>query len=202
MSPVLRLGVAAALVLLVGPALGGCLKLGDPLGDPSNPRVLLWTSYGNMTLELFPRLAPRTAENFLEYVRAHFYDGLVFHRVIKGFVLQGGGLWPNGTEKPALLPPIPLEVHPELTHRDGCLAMARTDEPDSATGQFYICDGPQHRLDDAESRAATGRPGYAVFGRVSEGLPVVRAIADARTDSQDRPLRPVVIVEVREPGPS
>lgn len=189
---------AAAAALLLLPALAGCVQLGDPLADPANPRVLLATTHGNLTLELLPRAAPRTVANFLNYSKAGFYEGLLLHRVIRGFVVQGGGVWPNGTEKPPLFPPVPLEVHPDATHRDGCLGMARGEDPHSATSQFYLCDGPQHRLDDAERRARTGQPGYAVFGRVVDGMAVVRLIAEVKTDSRDRPLRDILIVGVVE----
>lgn len=174
-------------------ALAGCVQLGDPLADPANPRVLLDTSMGPITLELFAKRAPVTADNFLNHTRAGFYGGLVFHRVIQGFVVQGGGVWPNGTEKPAMAGPIPLEIDPQLTHRDGCVGMAREDAPDTAGSQFYLCDGPQHRLDDAQYRERTGKPGYAVFGRVVEGQSIVRAIASVPTDSHDRPLRDVLL---------
>lgn len=186
-----RSPLLAALLATVG--LAGCVQLGDPLAQPDNPRVLLTTNYGNFTVELFAQLAPVTVGNFLNYTRAGFYRDTIFHRVIQGFVIQGGGLDPNGTEKPALYPPIPLEVHPQLTHRDGCLGMAREPAPDSATSQFYVCDGPQHGLDDAVRQEQRAERGYAVFGRVVDGMPVIRHIAEVDTDSADRPIRPVLL---------
>jgi peptidyl-prolyl cis-trans isomerase A (cyclophilin A) len=189
---------AALPLLLLAASLAGCLKLGEPAGSLGDPRVRIETSLGNVTVELFAKRTPVTSGNFLNYTRAGFYDGLIFHRVIQGFVIQGGGVGRNGTEKPALFPPIPLEIDPQATHVDGCLGMAREDAPDTATSQFYVCDGPQHRLDDAEYRAARGKPGYAVFGKVVEGIGVVRAIAGQPTDSADRPLYDVVILRVRE----
>jgi cyclophilin family peptidyl-prolyl cis-trans isomerase len=184
--------VLAALAL--APALAGCVQLGDPLAEPDDPRVLLQTTLGNVTVELFVHRAPITVHNFLNYTAADYYNGTVFHRVVQGFVVQGGQMLPNGTLKPPLFPPIPLEVgDPLLTHRDGCVAAARGDAPDSATAQFYFCDGPQHQLDDAQRQRERGERGYAVFGRVVDGLDVVRAIARVPTDSHDRPVRDVVL---------
>lgn len=179
-------------------ALAGCLELGDALADPYDPRVVLVTSMGNITLQLFERQAPISVANFLNHTRAGHYEGTIFHRVIQGFVAQGGGVWPNGTEKSNPFPPIPLEVHPDLTHRDGCLGMARTDDLNSATSQFYLCDGPQHRLDDAQRQAERGERGYAVFGRVDAGMPVLRAMTAVDTDSADRPIHDILLREVVE----
>lgn len=110
--------------------------------------------------------------------------------MIDDFVIQGGGFYPNGNMKESPYGPINLEIHPELRHDDGAVAMARTSDPNSATSQFYICDGPQHFLDD----------NYAVFGKVTEGMEVVRAIAEVKTGSryghQDRPLEDVVINKI------
>lgn len=192
-----RLAPVLAALTLGSVGLAGCVEIGDALADPGNPRVQVVTNYGTMTLELLPKHAPITVANFLNYTRAGFYDGLTFHRVIQGFVIQGGGEWQNRSEKQPLFPPIPLEISPLLTHRDGCLGMARGEDPNSATSQFYLCDGPQHRLDDLEYRNRTGLPGYAVFGRVVDGWPVLRSIAEAKTDSHDRPLRPITIHAVR-----
>lgn len=189
------------LALLAAPALAGCVQLGDPLANPDDPRVRIHTSHGVITVQLYARQAPITVGNFLNYTRAGFYEQTIFHRVIQGFVIQGGGLDPNGTEKATLYPPIPLEVHPELTHRDGCLGMAREAEIDSATAQWYICDGPQHGLDDGQRQRERGERGYAVFGKVEDGLPVVRFIAQVATDDNDRPVRNVLITRVEEVRP-
>jgi cyclophilin family peptidyl-prolyl cis-trans isomerase len=136
----------------------------DCMGD--NPQVLLQTTLGDMVVQLDAVRAPITVANYLGYVSSGFYDGTIFHRVIDGFVIQGGGMQPGLIEKPTE-PPIVLEIHPELRHDDGAISMARTPDPDSATSQFYVCDGPQHGLDDQ----------YAVFGVLIEGFEVRDAIS-------------------------
>ncbi len=139
------------------------------------------TSMGTMTVELYEARAPDTTSNFIELANRGFYDGLTFHRVIDNFMIQGGdpkGDGTGGSEKT-----IKLETHPELTHVDGTVAMARSQHPDSASSQFYICDGAQSQLDGD----------YAVFGRVTSGMDVVRAIAQVETDSRNRPIENVTI---------
>ncbi|NOQ28791.1 MAG: hypothetical protein GQ566_01645 [Methanosarcinales archaeon] len=142
------------------------------------------TSMGAMTVELYETRAPDTTSNFIELANRGFYNGLTFHRVIDNFMIQGGcpkGDGTGGSEKT-----IKLEIHPELTHLDGAVAMARSQDPDSASSQFYICDGAQPRLDGD----------YAVFGRVIDGMDVVRAIAQVETDSRDRPVEDVTITRI------
>jgi peptidyl-prolyl cis-trans isomerase A (cyclophilin A) len=147
---------------------------------------MLVTSLGDMVVELDAVNAPKTVANFIEYVEAGFYDGTIFHRVIPDFVLQGGGFTPGLMEKPTNAP-IALETTPKLTHVDGAIAMARTDDPDSATSQFYICDGPQPGLDGM----------YAVFGVLVSGLDVRDAISIVATQEvagyMDVPVEDVVI---------
>src|SRR4030043_1049845 len=106
----------------------------------ANPKVLLKTSKGDITLELFADKAPVTVKNFLDYVDAQFYDGLIFHRVIKGFMIQGGGLTPDYSTRPAK-PPIKNEAGNGLKNDRGTIAMARTGEGDSAARQFFINHG-------------------------------------------------------------
>ncbi len=142
------------------------------------------TSMGTMTVELYEERAPDTTSNFIELANRGFYNDLTFHRVIDDFMIQGGdpkGDGTGGSEKT-----IKLEIHPELTHVDGAVAMARSQHPDSASSQFYICDGAQPRLDGQ----------YAVFGRVTRGMDVVRAIAQVETDSRDRPVENVTIIMI------
>jgi len=142
------------------------------------------TSMGTMTVELYEERAPNTTSNFIELANRGFYNNLIFHRVIDDFMIQGGdpkGDGTGGSEKT-----IKLETHPELTHVDGAVAMARSQHPDSASSQFYICDGAQPRLDGQ----------YAVFGRVTNGMDVVRAIAQVETDSRNRPLKNVTITRI------
>ncbi|HVL48400.1 MAG TPA: peptidylprolyl isomerase [Candidatus Thermoplasmatota archaeon] len=173
-----------------------------PPTSPSNPRVSIETTQGTIVCELFQKEAPKTVENFLKYVNEGYYTGLIFHRVIKGFVIQGGGFEPNGRQKKATHPPIKLEIHPNLVHWDGALAMARTNDPHSATCQFYITHGAQSGLDDATLRRR-GMAGYAVFGKVESGMDVVKAIASVGTDRDDKPRTDVVIKSVKvEPGKS
>ena len=157
-----------------------------PPPNPSNPRVKLQTTAGDLVVELFQKEAPVSTQNFLDYVKEGFYEGLVFHRVIKGFVIQGGGLEPSGRQKKGRSP-IKLEISPALKHWNGALSMARTSDPNSATSQFYICHGAQPSLDK----------NYAVFGIVREGMSVVEKVATGPTDRADRPKTDVVITRAQ-----
>lgn len=158
---------------------------GEPAPNPSNPRVKLQTSAGDIVVELFEKEAPVSVKNFIEYVKSGHYDGTIFHRVIKGFVIQGGGYDTAGRQKPTRSP-IKLEInYPTLKHWNGALSMARTMVRDSATAQFYICHGAQAGLDKE----------YAVFGMVREGMSVVEKIATSPTDRQDKPKSDVTITK-------
>jgi cyclophilin family peptidyl-prolyl cis-trans isomerase len=161
---------------------------------PAAPRVALETSKGRIVLELDAEHAPKSVENFLAYVRAGHYDGTVFHRVIPGFMIQGGGFTPDMTQKPTR-PPIANEADNGLKNRRGTLAMARTSDPDSATAQFFINLVDNTPL-DFRSKDVRGW-GYAVFGKVVEGMDVVDAIAQVQTGRRgpydDVPVEPVVI---------
>jgi cyclophilin family peptidyl-prolyl cis-trans isomerase len=134
------------------------------------PIVVLETSLGVMVVQLDRVRAPITVENFTNYVGMGFYDGTIFHRVIDNFVIQGGGYEPGLVLKETL-GTIPLEIHPELRHVDGAIAMARSQEPDTAESQFYITDNAQPGLDD----------NYAVFGVLIDGFPVRDVIAQVPT---------------------
>ncbi|GEM_PF-1610109 len=125
------------------------------------PTVVFETNLGTLVIALYPDEAPETVANFLGYVSAGFYDQTLFHRVVDGFVLQGGGFDLDATSKPTE-PSIALEINPDLVHYDGTLAMARTQDPDSATSQWYITDGHQPDLDGQ----------YAVFGQLIEGFAI------------------------------
>ncbi len=156
------------------------------------PRVRLQTTQGTIVVEVDTRQAPATAANFLRYVKDGFYDGTVFHRVIDGFMIQGGGYTPDIRQKPTRAP-IRLETSPALRNRRGTLAMARTADPDSATAQFFINVVDNPNLD-------APRPdghGYAVFGRVVAGMDVVDRIKAVPTTSQgpyqNVPAQPVII---------
>ncbi len=136
-----------------------------------NPRVTLDTTKGTIVIELFPGQAPKTVANFLHYVRNHHYDGTIFHRVISGFMIQGGGYDVKGTEHPTE-PPIQNESKNGLSNTRGTIAMARTGDPHSATAQFFI-----NLVDNSRLDAHGANWGYTVFGKVVEGMDVVDAIA-------------------------
>lgn len=162
------------------------------LGAPAlAQKVRLATSEGDIVLELDAAKAPKTVDNFLQYVRAGHYDGLIFHRVIDGFMVQGGGYKPDLSEK-TTRKPIPLESRNGLSNVRGSVAMARTNVPDSATAQFFINVNDNQRLDAGE-----GRDGYAVFGKVAEGMDVVDKIrvvpTRAQGPHQNLPVTPVTI---------
>ncbi|MBA4175942.1 MAG: peptidylprolyl isomerase [Leptothrix sp. (in: Bacteria)] len=164
------------------------------LGAPAlAQKVRLATSEGDIVLELNAEKAPKTVENFLQYVRAGHYDGLIFHRVIEGFMVQAGGYKADLSEKPTRKP-IPLESRNGLSNLRGSIAMARTNVPDSATSQFFINVNDNPRLDAAE-----GRDGYAVFGKVSEGMDVVDKIRVVPTRAQGPHQNlPVTAVTIRK----
>ena len=135
-------------------------------------KVRLSTSMGDIVLQLDAEKAPKTVTNFVQYVQAGHYAGTVFHRVIDGFMIQGGGMGADMQEKPTRAP-IPLESKSGLSNMRGTVAMARTMTPDSATAQFFINVGDNLRLDAANSADGNG---YAVFGKVIEGMDVVDRI--------------------------
>ncbi|HET7619203.1 MAG TPA: peptidylprolyl isomerase [Vicinamibacterales bacterium] len=170
-----------------------------PAASPtsSNPVAVIDTSMGAIAIELLPDRAPASVANFLEYVRDGFYAGTVFHRVVSGYVVQGGGFTPELVEK-ATRPPIRNEAANGLRNVRGSVAMARTSGLRTATSQFYINVANNHELDH---RGYTPDDfGYAVFGRVIEGMDVVDRIAAVETASRDGmddvPVTPVVIKSV------
>jgi len=156
-------------------------------------KVRLATSQGDIVVELEKDKAPKSVENFLQYVQAGHYDGTVFHRVIDNFMIQGGGMKADMSEKPTRAP-IPLESRSGLTNLRGTLAMARTMAPNSATAQFFINVKDNAFLDQVNSRDGNG---YAVFGKVVEGMDVVdkiKAVAVAdKAGQQNVPVAPVTI---------
>ncbi len=159
-----------------------------------NPRVRLDTSLGEIVVELYPEKAPKTVENFLQYVQDGHYDGTIFHRVIDGFMIQGGGFTPDMKQKPTRAP-IMNEADNGLRNTVGTIAMARTMDPHSATAQFYINVANNASLDFREKTPRAW--GYAVFGRVVQGMGTVGQIKSVPTTSvgpfQDVPRDPVVI---------
>ena len=177
----------AAAFLLAGMAWGTPAQAADPA-------VKLETSMGDIIVRLDARKAPMTVTNFLEYVKAGFYDGTTFHRVIKGFMIQGGGMGPDMKEKPARAP-IKNEASNGLKNSKYTIAMARTSEPHSATSQFFI-NVANNAFLDYKAQTPQGW-GYAVFGRVVKGFDVIDRIAKVKTGSsrgfQDVPKEDVVI---------
>lgn len=155
--------------------------------------VRLATSAGDIVVELDAAKAPKTVDNFVQYVKAGHYDGTIFHRVIPGFMVQGGGMKPDLKEKPTRKP-IALESRNGLSNARGTLAMARTMVPDSATAQFFINVADNSFLDQPNARDGNG---YAVFGRVTAGMDVVDKIVATPTTSsgphQNVPVTPVII---------
>jgi len=166
----------------------------QPLTASAGPRVQIQTSMGDMVVELHDTRAPATVENFLGYVKEGFYDGTVFHRVIDGFMIQGGGMTPDLRKKPTGAP-VENEADNGLKNDKGTIAMARTSDPHSATAQFFI------NVTDNDFLNHSGKTprgwGYAVFGRVVEGMDVVERIEGVATGSRrgmgDVPLEPVII---------
>ncbi|MEN9891307.1 MAG: hypothetical protein RLY78_1602 [Pseudomonadota bacterium] len=159
-------------------------------------QVRLSTSLGDIVLQLDAQKAPRTVANFVTYAKAGHYDGTIFHRVIDGFMIQGGGFNADMSEKPTRAP-IPLESRNGLSNQRGTIAMARTMVPDSATAQFYINVNDNTGLD--AGRAPDGH-GYAVFGKVVQGMDVVdriKAVATTRKGMHaDVPAKPVFIQKI------
>ncbi len=152
------------------------------------PKVSMKTSAGEIVLELNPEKAPKTVENFLQYVKSGFYDGTVFHRVINGFMIQGGGYDTKGNEKPTR-EPIQNEAKNGLRNQAYTIAMARTPDPHSASAQFFI-NVNNNRFLDYPGQDGWG---YAVFGKVVKGAEVVDKIKAVETDRRDKPLQNVVI---------
>lgn len=160
--------------------------------------IKLTTSKGEITIEMYPDEAPATVQNFLSYVESGFFEGLIFHRVIEGFMIQGGGFTPDMQQKESG-DPIQNEADNGLKNETGTLAMARTGDPHSATAQFFI------NLENNDFLNHTGKNpqgwGYAVFGKVTEGLDVVNQIGSVTTDRagsySDVPVEPVIIENVQ-----
>ena len=150
----------------------------DPLGSKA-PVVVMETNKGVIEIELNETVAPITVTNFLQYVNSSHYDGTIFHRVIKEFMIQGGGFTPDGPEK-STRDPIKSEASNGLKNEIGTISMARTPDPDSATSQFFINVADNSFLD-----AGPGNPGYTVFGKVVKGMEVVREIESVPTATRN-----------------
>jgi len=171
---------------------------GSDIATGAYPVVEMRTNVGTLALELYPDKAPKTVDNFLSYVRGGFYDGTIFHRVVPGFVIQGGGFSADMTKKDTE-PPIENEADNGLLNLRGAICMARTNDPQSATSQFFINIKDNPSLDFRE-RSSRGW-GYAVFGKLIEGLEVLDKIEAAPTTSrdghQDVPVDAIVIESAR-----
>lgn len=166
--------------------------------DTDRPRVRMQTSLGVIVLELDSAKAPKTVGNFVQYVNGGFYDGTVFHRVIDGFMIQGGGYTADYGKKPTRAP-LKNEADNGLKNKRGTIAMARTRDPHSATAQFFINVADNDSLDHRSP--APGHWGYAVFGHVVEGMDVVDKIREVTTGPggpfrRDVPQTPVIIEKV------
>jgi len=168
------------------------------IAEQPNPKVVMNTSKGEITIELFADKAPITVENFFSYVDESFYDGTIFHRVIQGFMIQGGGLTPDLKEKPTK-PPIKNEAFNGLSNKRGTMAMARTPIINSATSQFFINHVDNSFLDHKDNTPEGF--GYAVFGKIIEGMEVVDAIASVKTGTRgghnNVPRETITIISVR-----
>jgi len=183
-------GVLAATFGVVAPAIG-----------KGNPMVVISTSAGDIKVELYADKAPTTVQNFLDYAKAGYYDGTIFHRVIPSFMIQGGGITADMKDKPGQKPPIKNESSNGLKNESGTLAMARTSAPDSATSQFFINVADNAFLDKEK---AADKVGYAVFGKVVEGMDVVKKIEKVATTTkgmhQNVPTEAVTIKSVKVVG--
>lgn len=170
------------------------------LSQGENAIVVMQTTHGEISIEVFEVEAPITAANFLKLVDEGYYDGLIFHRVIPGFVIQGGGFYPGMKEK-TQPPTIKNEAHLGLKNSRGTLSMARLSDPDTATSQFFINLRDNTSLDAGEGE---GREGYAVFAKVVDGMDVVDTIANVETGRSlgysDVPRESVVIDSVSRTG--
>ena len=182
-----RFSRRGALVLAASLALAGAVHAQQP-----GPRVKLATSAGDILVELDQAKAPQTVENFLQYVKDKHYDGTVFHRVIDGFMIQGGGFTPEMQQKPTRAP-IALEAGNGLKNDRYTIAMARTGNPNSATSQFFI----NVKNNDSLNAPNPDGYGYTVFGRVVSGTDVVDKIRAVQTGNkggmQNVPLEPIII---------
>lgn len=172
--------IALVLMVIAIAAVAFVLLQNEPSnnnGSPTteNPVAVIATSMGTIRVELYIDKMPITTANFIKLANDGFYSGLVFHRVMDNFMIQGGGFYPNGTQKQDPYGPIKLETSPDVLHVDGAISMARLSTPvDSATSQFFICDSAQTGLDGQ----------YAAFGKVVDGMDVVRAIAAVTTTTK------------------
>ena len=197
---ILKIAICSLAIVFV---LNSCSKKNDEAEMPiiqekSMTQVTIKTSVGDIHLELDGEKAPITVENFVAIAKSGYYDGTIFHRVINGFMVQGGGLNADMSNKSSGTAPIQNEANNGLTNDRGTVAMARTMEPHSATGQFFVNHKDNGFLNHTGENSQGW--GYAVFGKVTEGMDVVDAIADVETGStgghQDVPVEVITIESV------
>ena len=167
--------------------LAGAISVSSPAPQGKNPVVVMETSLGTLKIELFEDKAPISVKNFLQYTDDKYYDGTIYHRVIKDFMIQGGGKDQKMNTKPTRAA-IKNEAGNGLSNVRGTIAMARTNNPDSATSQFFINVVDNAKLDKSVSNA-----GYCVFGKVIEGMDVVDKIRAVKTGVEDVPVETIVI---------
>lgn len=190
----MNLKVAVAVIILIlALAVGlGISKLtGNSILNSKMEKVKIETNYGDIIVELNSKKAPITVENFKTYVKENFYDNTTFHRVIDGFMIQGGGYDANSGKEKTTHNPIKLESDNGLKNDRGTIAMARTSVPDSATSQFFI-----NTKDNDFLNYGSRDQGYAVFGKVTEGIDVVDKISKVSTGFNDKPIEAVVINKI------
>ena len=182
--------IALSVTFMLG--IGNCLAAEGQQNEL--PQVIIETSEGAIEVTLRPDIAPETVENFITYAKNGFYEGTLFHRVIPGFMIQGGGFDQDLKQKQTRSP-IPNEAKPTAKNLRGTVAMARTSSPDSATSQFFV-----NLTDNGFLNAGVRGPGYAVFGKVTGGMGVVDAIAGKKTvrsrGMADVPQDPIIIRSV------
>jgi peptidyl-prolyl cis-trans isomerase B (cyclophilin B) len=199
MKQIILLGIIFSCLFLAacsGDMMTGSVISSDVIGEPENVQeiVVIETNKGDIEIELFREKAPVTVDNFISYVNEGFYDGTIFHRVIKNFMIQGGGFTPESEQKETK-DPIILESDNGLMNKVGAVAMARQQAPNTATSQFFINTNGNYFLNKNEEN-----PGYAVFGEVISGMEVVRAIEDSETSNkgsfQNWPVEDIIIEKV------
>jgi len=158
----------------------------------ATPTIEIQTNMGTIVVELNSEKAPHTVQNFLQYTKDGFYNGTIFHRVINGFMIQGGGFTPDMQQK-TTNKPLENEAKNGLKNDRGTIAMARTNAPHSATAQFFI----NHKTNSMLDYPGQDGWGYAVFGKVTQGMDVVDKIAQSSTGYQDIPVKPIIIQSVK-----
>jgi len=200
----LALAVAALATLAAAACTGRREQAAAPPPPDSLPVVVLETTMGRIAMELNRNKAPRTVDNIVRHLGVRFYDGLTFHRVLRGFVVQTGMMTPDGMVRTSSAPPVAIEADNELRNVRGSVGLARGDDPNSGGVQFYVNVVDNPRLDYIAP--VPGRWGYTVFGRVTEGMDVVDRISRVRTATvngeEGVPVQPIVVTRayVAPPG--